>query len=408
VTNTIQISFKERLFYFFPVLYCFCLPFGTLALSGIIILWGITSFFNIQKQYFVNGIKNRNLHLLYLFFFITVISAFFSDNGQEALFNVENKLSFFFLPYYFFCFRWPVNVIKTCLVSFVSGCFFAALFLIGRGAVHAFNGHPEYFFYTLFSYFIHASYFAMYLMMTISIIVLYYPIWFAGKTQVKIFSVIFLLIFVITIFLCSSKLGIISFFIVCPLLVFYKYRYLFNWKKTILLTAGLLVALLIFSKVFSAPFERLKSITNISLQNIDKTSSESTTVRILIWDQCVSLIKDNFLFGVGVGDVIDELVYSYEKSGMTGALEHRLNAHNQYLQTFIGMGVIGLISLLLITIGVLIKAVLQRHFILAILMLLIVINFLVESMLQRSDGTLFYVFFLCLLSLPQSKNELKQ
>lgn len=408
MTNTIQISFKERLFYFFPVLYCFCLPFGTLALSGIIILWGITSFFNIQKQYFVNGIKNRNLHLLYLFFFITVISAFFSDNGQEALFNVENKLSFFFLPYYFFCFRWPVNVIKTCLVSFVSGCFFAALFLIGRGAVHAFNGHPEYFFYTLFSYFIHASYFAMYLMMTISIIVLYYPIWFAGKTQVKIFSVIFLLIFVITIFLCSSKLGIISFFIVCPLLVFYKYRYLFNWKKTILLTAGLLVALLIFSKVFSAPFERLKSITNISLQNIDKTSSESTTVRILIWDQCVSLIKDNFLFGVGVGDVIDELVYSYEKSGMTGALEHRLNAHNQYLQTFIGMGVIGLISLLLITIGVLIKAVLQRHFILAILMLLIVINFLVESMLQRSDGTLFYVFFLCLLSLPQSKNELKQ
>lgn len=53
--------------------------------------------------------------------------------------------------------------------------------------------------------------------------------------------------------------------------------------------------------------DRFNSLTNISLKHQDKKSSESTTLRILIWEQSINLIKNNFLLGTGVGDANDEL-----------------------------------------------------------------------------------------------------
>ena len=104
---------------------------------------------------------------------------------------------------------------------------------------------------------------------------------------------------------------------------------------------GLSLMMVMAMKLFQITFERLSSITSFSIQNVDKTSSESTTVRVLIWQQCLTLIQNNFLFGVSVGDTNDALYLAYEQNGLIGALDHKLNAHNQFFQTFIGLGVIG-------------------------------------------------------------------
>ncbi|MCE3259759.1 MAG: O-antigen ligase family protein, partial [Bacteroidetes bacterium] len=400
-----ELSVKQKLFYFFPVLFCFCLPFGGLVLSGIIILWGITSFFNIGTIFDAKGFRNPTLLLLYLFFFLTLVSAVLSTHREDAVFNVEVKLSLIFVPYYLFCFKWPAAVLKRCLISFVSGCFFASLYLIVRAAVYAFNGQPEYFFYTLFSDLIHASYFAMYLILSIAIVVIYYPVWFREQKQIKYLTVLYIVTFIVTIFLCASKLGMISFFICLPILILNRFRSFFDFKKTVILLAGIVILVFFFAKLFPAPFERLNSIKSISLASLDKTSSESTTVRLLIWEQCVNIIRSNFIFGTGVGDLNTALMDAYKANGMTGALAHHLNAHNQYLQTFAGMGVIGFVLLLVLTVGEMIAGILRKHFILTLTMLLLVLNFLVESMLQTSAGTLFFVFFLSFFSLEQTRNE---
>lgn len=402
-----ELNFKQRLFYFFPILFCFCLPFGSLILSGIIILWGISSFFNIDKETLKNGFKSMTLQLLFGFFLLTCLSALLSENKADALFNAELKLSFLFIPYFIFCFKWPIEIIKKCLISFVSGCFFASLYLLVRATVFALNGHSEYYFYTLFSDLIHASYFAMYLILAITVVVLYYPGWYRNERNIKYLSSVFLITFSLVIFLCSSKLGLISFFMCVPPLLYYKFKSSFTISRALIALLVLVILIFTLSKVFPESFNRLDSIASMSAQPVDKSSSESTTVRILIWDQCLQLIKSNFIFGVGVGDVNDVLFESYKQNGITGALEHKLNAHNQYLQTFVGMGFIGFILLLSVTLFQLIKALLKRNFILAITMLLIVLNFLVESMLQTSAGTLFFVFFLCIFSLPNLSNELK-
>jgi len=402
-----EVTLKQKLFYFFPVLFCFCLPFGSLVLSVLIILWILLSFVNIEKDQLKKGFANKKLILFYLFFVLTVISALVSKNEVEAGFSVEVKLTFFFFPYLFFCFKWPVEILKRCVISFVSGCFFACLYLIARAFLYASNGHPDYFFYSLFSDFIHASYFAMYLILAIIFVVIFYNEWFKAQKRFIYSSYFFVSIFITSIFLCSSKLGLISFFISMPLLMIYKFKEHFTFRRTIIVAATLLVTLFLLVKIFPGPFSRFNSLSSTSLENIDKTSSESTAVRILIWKESVNLIKNNFIFGTNVGDANDKLTEAYGKNGLTGAYEHHFNAHNQFLQTFIGLGVIGFVLLILMTFGTFFKAFRNQNFMLLIFSLIIILNFLVESMLQTSAGVLFFVFFSCFFE-KVSEMELKE
>ena len=404
-----KLNIKQQLFYFFPVLLCFCLPFGSLVLSAIVVAWSLFSLVNINKSEVIKGIKNINFWALLVFFTYTAASALFSKNKQEASFNVEVKMSFLLFPFFFFCFSWPIQLIKRCLVSFVSGCFFAGILLLIRSTYYALNGHPEYFFYTQYSNFIHASYFAMYLILAIAIIFLFYPKWFQSQKSVVYASYFFIVILTVSIFLCSSKLGIISFFICVPLLFIYKLRAILNLKKISYLMLGLFILIIITFKLFPETFNRLSSLKVVSsTSSIDKTSSESTSVRILIWEQCIQLMKENFWFGTTVGDANDRLYQSYKENGLTGALSHHLNAHNQYFQTFIGLGFFGFIILLFLTFGYLIKNIFNKHFLFILFSILIILNFLVESMLQTSAGVLFFCFFFCLFNKASTKDLLNE
>ena len=134
-----------------------------------------------------------------------------------------------------------------------------------------------------------------------------------------------------------------------------------------------------------------------SKKAIDKSDVESTAVRILIWEESMKIIKENFLFGTTPGDLTDKLNEAYQKNGLTGAYANSLNAHNQFLQTFIGTGIIGFILLLLMTVYALVYAIIRKYYLLALFSLLVICNFMVESMLQVHAGFIFFVFFFCLL-----------
>jgi O-antigen ligase len=400
-----QLPLKQKLFYFFPVLFCFCLPFGSRILSVIVGCWTLVSFFNLQKDDIKKGFKNTSLWLLFAFFILTVISAIFSENKAQGLFAIEVKLSVFLFPWLLFCFYWPTEILKRCVVAFVSGCFFASVYLITRAFYYSLNGQPEYFFYTLFSDLIHASYFAMYLILAIVIVILFYRKWFSTQKTIVYSAYFFVAVFVVTVFLCSSKLGIISFFLAMPLLALYLLKRRLNTKTIIVVLLSVFVLLFSASVVFPGSFSRLKAITSVSA-NPDKTSSESTAVRILIWEQAIRLIGEHPLAGTGVGDVNDDLYKAYGQQGITGALEHKLNAHNQYLQTYIGMGIGGFILICLLTIGQLIKAIWKKNFLLFMFALIVSLNFLVESMLQTAAGILFFAFFVCVFNLTDEKKLL--
>lgn len=401
-----ELPLRKKLFYFFPVLFCFCLPFGSLLLSAIIALWTASALFNLELVQLKKGARSSTFWLCLLFFVLTALSAFFSSNRKDALFAVEIKMTFVLFPFLIFCFYWPPEILKRCVIAFVSGCFFACIYLIVRASLYAMEGNTAYFYYTLFSDFIHTSSFAMYLVMAIILVMLLYHKWFYKQKNIIYTSWFFLSFFVTSIFLCSSKLGLISFFISFIIICFYRFRLYLKLFTVVVGLIAIFAAGLLLANIFPGSVGRLNSLSGISVKNLDKTSSESTTVRILIWKEAADLIRNNFLFGTGVGDANDNLYAAYKKNGITGALEHKLNAHNQFLQTFVGMGLVGFLSLCALTFGMMIKGLMQRNFFLFIFSLLIILNFFVESMLQRSDGTLFFTFFLCFFNLVKEKQLL--
>lgn len=401
-----KVTFFKQVFYALPVLFCFMLPFGGLILSGIVIAWLIVSIFNLKDARIRQGIKNNQLKLLFLFFISTCVSAFFSVNSSEALTSIEIKFSFIIFPWLFFCFDYPIQILKKCLIGFVSGCFFACIFLIGRAAIYAFKGQSEYFFYTSFSAFLHPSYFAMYLTFAICVIVLFYQTWFSSQREMKYIAIFFIILFIVSIFLCSSKLGIIGFFIILPILFFTKNRKLFKFKYLALAVLVFISGFIISSKLFPESFSRLKALKTFNSNHIDKTSKESVAVRLLIWQQALKLIAQAPIVGYGVGDVNDQLYESYKNQGLEGAYEHKLNAHNQYLQTSIGLGLIGFILLFYYTIGQMVVSLIKAKYLLFIFSLLVTLNFLVESMLQTAAGVLFFVFFYCMIHLIKDEELL--
>jgi O-antigen ligase len=386
--------------YNLPLIIAFFLPFG-INYAIFIIVWLICFFaFDDVKIGMKRMLQNKWTYVLFGFFLVHTFGYFFSINKLDALNAIEIKLSFLALPILFFGTSFNDLQIKKIVISFVSGCVIVSAINLFRACYLYFFQDFNAFFYSEFSYFMHPSYFAMYLVFSELIILLFYPKWLAHLSNNSVKIGFMSVVFLTTIFLCSSKMGLITAFLLIP---FTFSIILFNsgYKKLIIgLVLGLVVVIGIAYKLFPTPFERIEQAFKVtsSVENIDKVDAESTAVRILIWKESIKIIKDNLLFGTTAGDVNDVLVESYEREGLTGALRKKLNAHNQFLQTFIGTGILGFGLLLLITIGSMIFGLVRKNYLLALFSILMIFNFLVESMLQAQAGFIFFVFFFCILT----------
>jgi len=386
--------------YNLPLLIAFLLPFG-INYAIFILVWALGFFlFDDVKSGIRQLLKNKWTYVLLSFFLIHAIGYFFSTNKSSALNAIEIKLGFLAFPLLIYSSRYNELQIKKIAISFVSGCMLAAIIcLFGAFYQYVFNGINA-FFYDDFNLFMHPSYFAMYLVFAQLLVIIFYSKWLShlAYLNVKIGFISFILL--VAIFLCSSKMGLITAFILIPstlsIVLYYN-----GYKKLI---AGVLVVFVLSAlgayKFFPKPFERLKIAFKVtaSAEKIDKTDAESTAVRILIWKEAVKIIQHNIWFGTTAGDANEQLIQSYEREGLSGALIKKLNAHNQFLQTFIGTGILGFILLLIFTLGAIIYGFIRKNYILILFSLLMIFNFLVESMLQSQAGFIFFVFFFCLLT----------
>ncbi len=373
------------------------MPYG-IILGPFVILWFIASWFIFDKERFHSGWKNPWFLIMFFFFLMHCVSSVFSDNKQEALTGVENKLSFLAFPYFFFLYKMKDSTVKRMLIAFVSGCFFSLVVCLVRAVYVYFSSGEDEFFYNKFSILIHAGYFSMYMLFCILIVMFAYPKWFGKDKWVGIISYFLVLAFLGGIFLCASKIGYLTAVLVLIIAPIIKFKHRLNLKIFIISSVLLLAVFFTLLKVFPKPFERLNNVfTTLSSENIDKTSGESTAVRLLIWKESREIIKENFWLGVGTGDANDVLQERYRKNGLTGALEHNLNTHNQYFQTAIALGIVGLLIMLFLTFGVMIYAFMKKHILLVLFSIIIILNFLVESMLQTQSGNLFFTGFLCLM-----------
>jgi len=112
------------------------------------------------------------------------------------------------------------------------------------------------------------------------------------------------------------------------------------------------------------------------------------------------------MFGVGIGDTNQRFIQAYKNHNLEYAAATELNAHNQFLQTLVSSGILGLLFLSTIIGYGFWFAHKNRNMVLFLFLIIISINFMFESVLERVFGVIYFTFFLLFLT-SKSYNESK-
>jgi O-antigen ligase len=237
-----------------------------------------------------------------------------------------------------------------------------------------------------------------------AVLVLYYYLIFDKENFVFRSVGIYILLIVIFSFfivLLSSKIGLITLlFIIFVGTFFWFIRSLAVFPSILVFT--MLTTMIYVSFKYSSLIQGRIQEAVVSLST-DTPSQSTTGARLIIWDISYDLILAKPLMGYGTGDVKYELVKKYEELNYEHLYEGKLNAHNQYVQTLLAIGIIGSLFFWLYLYFPMIKLKLFRNFVYFGFIVLITFNFLTESMLETQAGVIFYAFFNALLYFNQDK-----
>lgn len=143
----------------------------------------------------------------------------------------------------------------------------------------------------------------------------------------------------------------------------------------------------------------LKGRLNETLWEIDlyRTTGDpnghSLTQRFEYWKTAISIIKQNFIFGVGTGDVEIAFNQKYIEQNSPLTKEWRLRSHNQYLSIGVAFGSVGIIWFLFTLIYPMVKQKRQFDYLYITFLIIALVSFLNEDTLETQAGVTFYVFF---------------
>lgn len=273
------------------------------------------------------------------------------------------------------------------------------------------NGTTEQFFYHPFAFplGIHSIYLSLYTGASV-VFLLYQLVYTRRLLGFKGWGLLLLL--VVGLALLSSRMAIASTVVGVAVVLVYTLAKWLGWARAGLATAAvacLLVALVLlvpnvrsrFEVVLNADWSEASHATYGNAY--DPRWHNDMVIRLLAWRLVWEQTEGTRLLGVGTGDTQAELRKGWRRIELD---EHFLgvNAHNQYLQTFLATGFVGM-AVLLATLLVPLVIALKRGAVLVVAYtVLVCLAFLTESYLIRQHGAMFHALFhglLVLVWLPQ-------
>ncbi len=378
-----------------------------------ILLFGITTIilFFIRKDSF-KGINIYYLGVVFLYF-LYAISLMYSDNVSKAFSSLEQKMILFFMPLLMIMAKVTekdlIRIYKILIIS----CFLISLkmlFVASYNSISFQNNVLHFesavtselegtsFLYLLeigYSYFssmfftessnIQTSYLAYYVVFSISILTT--RLMKKTPPKYKLLYIALIAFFSLIVILISSRAGILTLIVIFLLFCIHLWSRMLNILIKLLIIIGILGL-----SFFSMKHTRLSKLLKPDIEEIKQSNPRYT-----IWVSSFRLIKKNNLFGVGIGDIETELQAEYTKNGHEAYAETHMNCHNQFIETYLTIGILGFILLILILLLPFLTAIKQKNYATIFFLIITVINFSFESMLNKMNGVIFFAFFYCLL-----------
>ncbi len=397
-------NMQEKAYYYLILLLAFSIPLQKKATVLLIFLIGLNWIleFNFKEKYRrVRQSRIRQYTLLfavlYVLFAIGMLYTSDLTGPGGGWFKMEVKFSLLVFPLLFSTidYQWADRkYVQKLFNFFIIGSVVSCLFCIGNALITYMGDHRfEAFYYKELSMFHHPSYMAMYI--TFAVVIILYNMlnkWKTYSINWKVSWLVLLIFYNAFIITLASKAGIISLGLVYGIAVTYalaRKRYNLSGIFGILLIA--LVCLYMF---FPYSYNRMTvARAAVEQDKLDKNSTEGSVLRMLIWRSSLEIVKDHFLIGVGTGDVEGALVQKYDEKGITMAVEQKLNAHNQYIQTYLAIGLLGFLTIVLMLFLPAWQAFRRYNLVYFLFLFIMAFNFIFESMLEAQSGVVFYAFF---------------
>jgi O-antigen ligase len=378
------------------VLIALLFPLTKRFMPPLIALWVLTSFFLFSRANARMGWGA--LLMLGAYYLCNLLWYGVSDNREAASFALEVKLSFILFPLVWMFLpavemRQRLNV----LLALVWGCLaFVGASLIHSGIAFAETGDIGEFYYARLAWFFHPTYLATYEAFALVVLgwMFVKKMFALGNPWIHHTTAALLIIHAA---LLESKAGFL-----CVILALFLVAILQIQRKR--LRAGVVYFIsgvtVLFATVYVSPAsenrwgEVVQATGGINDQapGEEIQAKSSSGGRIVAWKTSLEILHEH-PFGVGTGDVTDELMLRYKRDGETYAYAKGLNPHNQFLQAAVAFGWIGLLVLLLVFGAGFQVAVARGDFIFGAFLMLLLLNMLFESFFEVQSGVVFFAFF---------------
>jgi O-antigen ligase len=380
-------------------------------LPPLIILWFILFILELMKrksEVLNIPLQHKILFVLFiLFFFWQVAGMLYSSNIRGGWRNIELHISLLIFPLLLVS-PWDMIRQKTPMLlrlfaistfSFLLICYGYAFYRsVGlQNGTLTFNPNLpvttwlNYFYGLDFAIFQHTSYLSMFTLFSV-FIALEASFDSSGRRGIRFFWILISIILLVSIYFLSSRALLLAAIIMIPVYLFQKYR---RRNQSRYLGFVILGVMIIFLTI---------SLTNPRVNNYLKWRSgrEVGAVnlkddRLIIWNSVNNILKGNLIFGVGTGDIQDELNKEYLRSGNTKLAEANTNAHNQYMEVILENGLIGLILFLSVFSVMFYIAINEKNTLYFMFLLIVFFSFMFETMLNRLAGVSFFAIFSFLL-----------
>jgi len=365
------------------------------------------------KQDVKIAFSNIQTKIFLIFYLIHVIGTFYSTNLSYALFDLQIKIPFLIFPLLLTNSLNDLKMARKVKTFFIAACIIASALCFLLASISFSKSHNLFdFFYIDYSKFLHVTYFSIYLNLCILLLIDdIIGVKFLSKKRIGVNLLIIIFLF-ITVILLSARTSLFT----C-LITAFAFAVMISIRRRVFRRVSVIIAFLVilfisFEWFAVKTYDRITQIREVIHEVVEQkkipepeteANYNSVSIRIELWKLSLEIIKDNLLFGVGTGDIKDELFKKYEKVNFKPGIEKKLNPHNQFLHTTVALGLMGLLILIMLFTIPLYLSFIRKNILFIFFSLIIIMNGLTESILEVPKGVLFFCVFSILLFSTQNK-----
>lgn len=365
-------------------------PFFVLA-----IIFGVINIFITDKT---RVGENKVLLIFPFYFLILLLSLLYTTQFSDGIDLIIRSLSLLLFPIIFLFVKEDASSVGKLFDFLLYGLvfsFFINLILVVYSVVDGamvmemnfWDGISIYwkqFMNEQFSELINPSYVSLYILLVLS--------YYIKKELNNIWRLLTVLILFIYLYLLASEAAYYTLFIMAVLLV-WKVK---DRSKRYLLVLTVILGTIVF--INNPHFLKEPTLNSVSVGSIDRADLPITEKdRWLAWKAAIQVIEEAPLLGYGIGDAKEVLIDKYKELGplYESHVKYRYNAHNQFLQTWLETGVLGVFMLIFIFTWL--AFYMRRSFNEFAVFLALFLALLFESMLVRFNGVVFFSIIVPLL-----------